>query len=146
MNLSYRSSHQRCSLKTVFLKNFTKFSGKHLRWSLLFNKVSGMRPASLLKKRLQQRCFPVNFVKCLRTAFFRSSRQRCFAKFIGKHLCQSLFLNKVRPATLLKNRLQYRCFPVNFAKYLRIPFLQNTSGRLLLFFIEHFTTTSSVCN
>ena len=31
-----------------------------------------------------------------------------FSKFTGKHLCQSLFLNKVaapRPATLLKNRL-----------------------------------------
>ena len=25
-----------------------------------------------------------------------------------------------------------RCFPVNFAKFLRTPFLQNTSGRLLL--------------
>ena len=25
-----------------------------------------------------------------------------------------------------------RCFPVNFAKFLRTPFLQNNSGRLLL--------------
>ena len=37
-----------------------------------------------------------------------------------------------RPATLLKKRLWHRCFPVNFAKLLRTPFLQNTSGRLLL--------------
>ena len=37
-----------------------------------------------------------------------------------------------RPATLLKKRLWHRCFPVNFAKFLRTPFLQNTSGRLLL--------------
>ena len=37
-----------------------------------------------------------------------------------------------RTATLLKKRLWYRCFPVNFAKFLRTPFLQNTSGRLLL--------------
>ena len=28
------------------------------------------------------------------------------------------------------------CFPVNFAKYLRTPILQNTSGRLLLYFEE----------
>ena len=58
-----------------------------------------------------------------------------FAKFTGKHLCQSLFFNKVagvKPATLLKKRLWHRCFPVNFAKFLRTPFLQNTSGRLLL--------------
>ena len=75
----------------------------------------------------------------------RSSHQRCFvrrkgalrnfAKFTGKHLCQSLFLNKVagmRPATLLKKKLWHRCFPVNFAKFQRTPFLHNTSGRLLL--------------
>ena len=37
----------------------------------------------------------------------------------------------VRPATLLKKSLLHRCFPVNFAKFLRTPFLQNTSGRLL---------------
>ena len=35
-------------------------------------------------------------------------------------------------ATLLKKRLWHMCFPVNFAKFLRTSFLQNTSGRLLL--------------
>ena len=42
-----------------------------------------------------------------------------FAKFTGKHMCQSLFFNEVagsRPATLLKGRPWHRCFPVNFAK------------------------------
>ena len=39
---------------------------------------------------------------------------------------------QARPATLLKKRLWHRCFPVNFAKFLRKPFLQNTSERLLL--------------
>ena len=74
----------------------------------------------------------------------RSSHPRCsiktgvlrnFAKFKGKHLCQRLFFNKnagLRPATIIKKRLWHRCFPVNFAKFLRAPFLQNTSGRLLL--------------
>ena len=33
---------------------------------------------------------------------------------------------------LLKKRLWHRCFPVNFVKFLRTPFLQNSSGRLLL--------------
>ena len=58
-------------------------------------------------------------------------------KFTGKHLCQSLFFNKVvglRPATIFKKRLWHRYFPVNFVKFLRISFLQNTSGRLLLLF------------
>ena len=67
----------------------------------------------------------------------RSSHWRCsvkkgvlrnFAKFTGKHLCQSLFFKK---EALLKKRLWHR-FPVNFAKFLRAPFLQNTSRQLLL--------------
>ena len=33
-----------------------------------------------------------------------------------------------RLATLLKKRLWHRSFPVNFAKFLRTTFLQNTSG------------------
>ena len=46
----------------------------------------------------------------------------------------------LRPATLLKKRLQQRCFPVNFVKFLRTPFLQNTSRRLLLF-VTHLTVS-----
>ena len=83
-------------------------------------------------------------LKNLEIAIIRSSHQRCsvrkgvlrnFAKFTGKHLCQSLFFNKVaglRPATLLKKRLWHRFFTVNFAEFLRVLFLQSTSGRLLL--------------
>ena len=43
-----------------------------------------------------------------------------FVKFKGKHLCQSLFW----PATLFKKKLwhRHRCFPVNFAKFLRTVF------------------------
>ena len=69
--------------------------------------------------------------------FCKKGVLRNFEKFTGKHLCQSLFFNKVacyRPATLLKKRFWNRCFPVNFAKFLRTPFLQNTSGRLLLYY------------
>ena len=35
-----------------------------------FNKLAGLRPATLLKKRLWYRCFPVNFVKFLQNTFF----------------------------------------------------------------------------
>ena len=34
---------------------------------------------------------------------------------------------------LLKKRLWHRCVPVNFVKFPRAPFLQNTSGWLLLY-------------
>ena len=56
-----------------------------------------------------------------------------FTKFTEKHPCKGLFFNKVaglRPATLLKKSLLHRCFPVNFANFLRTTFLQNTSGRV----------------
>ena len=58
-----------------------------------------------------------------------------FTKFTEKHLRQSLYFNKVaglRTATLLKKKLWHRYFLVDFAKFLRTPYLQNTSGRLLL--------------
>ena len=74
---------------------------------------------------------------------------RNFAKFTGKHLCQSLFFNKVvglRPATLLKKRLWRRCFPVNFVKFLRIPFLTEHLWWLLLFLLLFkFTTNCAKC-
>ena len=62
----------------------------------------------------------------------RSSHRKCFIKktvlknfaiFAGKHLCQSLYLTKLRPTTSLKacsfikKRLQHRCFPMNIAKF-----------------------------
>ena len=51
---------QRCSVKKVFLK------------------VAGLRPATLLKKRLWHKCFPVNFVKFLRTPFLQNTSGGCF--------------------------------------------------------------------
>ena len=56
-------------LKNV-LKNFAKFTGKPLCQSLFFNKVAGLRPATLLKKRLWYRCFPVNFAKNFKSTYF----------------------------------------------------------------------------
>ena len=54
-----------------------------------------------------------------------------FAKFPGKHLCQSLFFNKVAGL-----RHRHRYFSVNFAKFGRTPFFTEhpwttTSGRTL---------------
>ena len=58
-----RSSRPEVFCKTGVLENFTKFTGKHLCQSLFLNKVADLRPATLLKKRLWHRCFPVNSVK-----------------------------------------------------------------------------------
>ena len=64
-----RSSHRRCSIGKGVLRNFTKFTVKHLCQSLFFNKVAGLRSATLLKKSLWHRRFPVNFAKFLRKPF-----------------------------------------------------------------------------
>ena len=50
-----------------------------------------------------------------------------------------IFFDKVADwwfAYLLKMGLWYRCFPVNFTKSLKAPFLQNTSGRMDLLTIN----------
>ena len=57
-----RRSHHRCSVRKYVLRNFAKFTEKNLCQSLFFNKVTGPRQL-YEKKRLWQRCFPVNFTK-----------------------------------------------------------------------------------
>ena len=76
-----RSSHQKCSMKKGALWNFTKFTGKHLCQSPFFDKVAGLRPPTLLKERLWNRCFPVNFVKVLRTSFLQNTSGRLLLKW-----------------------------------------------------------------
>ena len=61
----------------VVLRNFAKFTGNHLYQSLIFNKVLGLRPATLIKKRALNMCFPMNFTKFLRT-LLQSISGGCF--------------------------------------------------------------------
>ena len=54
------------------------------------------------------------FTQCLRCIFSTTLKKTSSKMFDG-------ILNTL--ATLLKRRLWHRCFPVNFAKFLRTPFL-----------------------
>ena len=47
-----RSSRLEVFCKKGVLKDFTKFTEKHLCQSLFLNKFAGLRPITLLKKRL----------------------------------------------------------------------------------------------
>ena len=47
-----KGQKQRSSVKEGVLRNFAEFTGKHLCQSLFFNEVPGLRPATLLKKKL----------------------------------------------------------------------------------------------
>ena len=66
----FRSSRPGVFCKKVVLRNFANFTGKHLCESL-FNKVGGLRPATLFKKRPWYSCFPMNFAKFLKTPFLK---------------------------------------------------------------------------
>ena len=74
--------------------------------------------------------------------FCRSSQPRCslekvFPKILQisqENICAraSLVIKLQAACNIIKKRPWYKCFPVNFAKFLRTPFLQNTFGRRLL--------------
>ena len=68
-SISFRSSHQSCSVEKMFLEILQNLE-KITCGRFSFNKVANLKPATLLKKRLWHRPFPVNFVKSLRTSFF----------------------------------------------------------------------------
>ena len=42
VSIGFGSSHQSWSMKKGYLRNFTKFTGKHLCQSSFFNKVAGL--------------------------------------------------------------------------------------------------------
>ena len=76
----------------------------------------------------------------------RSSHRRCFIKidvlknFEKFHrktsLPESLIKLQARGLPLIKKETLEQVLSVNFVKFLKTPFLQNTSGRLLLCFFE----------
>ena len=69
-----RNSHPKCSIKKVVLKNFTKFTGKHLFQSLFFNKFAGFAcnltrdPAQVFSTEFCEiaRCHPYSFCDAYR--------------------------------------------------------------------------------
>ena len=84
--------------------------------------------------------------------FYKECVLKNFAKFTGKHLCYSLFVDEVAGWRLsLNKRLSHRCFPVNFGKFLKAPslpsfqataseYMQNKSKYWLIKFLkeQHF--------
>ena len=93
----HRRSRPEVFGKKGVIKKPTKFTGNYQCRKLSLNKVAGLRPATLLQKRLRHRCFPVNFEKFLGTLFFIEHIRwiifKCFTplaifakKFLHHHL------------------------------------------------------------
>ena len=61
---------QKCSVKKLRLEISQNSKENTCARVSFFNKVADLTPATLLKKRLWHGCFPVNFVKFIRTPFY----------------------------------------------------------------------------
>ena len=140
-----KSSRPEVFCKNIVLRNFAKFTGKHLFQRLFFNNVAGIRlkACNFIKKESQTYVFLWICEISKNTFFLQNTSDGCFCRFsmtgetrqtgpLQKEPSVGIPSKSLRPATLLKKRLWHRCFPVKFTKFLRSSFLQNTSGRLLL--------------
>ena len=130
----FRSSRPEMFCKKAVLRDFPKFTRKHLCQSLF------IRSATLFKKRPCSLVFPVNFAKFGRTPFLTEHlwwlllvlQNRCFYKTPDIHQkiseLKSLFntVTGLKAHNFNKKRPQHKCFPVNITKFLRIPVLLNS--------------------
>ena len=140
--------------KKGVLANFAKFTGKYLCQSLFFNKTDAQHSHSYLRRTLSKTITNEYFTdwifsylseverksKFRRNSFYRRkvafykdltrSRNSFHGKNSQKNTC-------ARPATLMKKILWHRCFPVNFAKFLKQLFLQSTSDGCFCNYLNH---------
>ena len=119
----FRSS--RVVLQQDALENFTNLAGKHLCWILFLIKLNSSLDSDtgvFMRFLYSENSSSIEHPWTLPAFFLK------IATFLGTEAATC-----PRPATLFKKRLWLRRFPVNFAKFLRMPFWQNTSGWLLLY-------------
>ena len=105
-----RISHRRCSVRKGVIRNFAKFTGKHLCQSLFFNKVAG----HVIKKEILAQAFSCEFCKISKNTFF------------AEHLWATISKNPIhgilnliearRNLNLSKNGFHFRlkCFGKNY--------------------------------
>ena len=79
--------------KKGVLRNFTKFTWKHLCWSLFFNKVADLRPETLLKRDANAGVFRRTLWNFLRAPFLQNPSGGCF--FIKDSFCRFFVTKKV---------------------------------------------------
>ena len=103
--------HQRCSVRKGVLKNFAKFTEKHLFQVLFYEKVAGPESATLLKKRLWYMSFPMNFAKFPRTPFHTTPLNECFST-IQHFLAEN-------PSKILNGQQQYKGVTFHCCRYMQ---------------------------
>ena len=71
----FRSSFPDVFCKKSVLKNSTKLKGKHLCWSVFFNKVASVGPATLLNIRVPVQVLFCEFCEIFKNSFFTKHLQ-----------------------------------------------------------------------
>ena len=108
--------------KIGVLKNLANFTRKTSVLESLFKKTGGLKAWRFIKKRLQHKCFPVNFHKFLKTPFFT------------EHL-RWLLLKRVCEGTSLVKILQschFNIFGINHRWFRKMPIKKNNEQPRLL--------------
>ena len=140
----FTRSKQRAALRKLFSPQPDKASYV-TGTNILLRRYTG------IYKHLLSQCFEnavpwcLKMVKC--KCFFLTSNRNMFVRKLVKWV--GFLPVKFKNSCARKNRktpvpeslfVFHRCFPVNFAKFLSTPFLQNTFGLLLLTLFKYFTT------
>ena len=104
-----RSSRPEGFCKKGVLGNFIKFTGKHLCQSIFLNKVEGLRPSTLLKKRLcSAQVFSCDFCEVSKNTFLlRAPLVECFWKSNNQNFCSELDCNSMETVSLCSSAHHY---------------------------------------
>ena len=113
--LNCRSSHRRCSIERVVLKNFAIFTGKYLRQSLFLIELQAQaqRPSTVLKETLTKD-FSVNITKILRTPIFKKTCKQLLLQFL---LFTVNIFSQGLPSALNSKSLFSSRSPLRFKKF-----------------------------
>ena len=105
---------------TVLVNETVNYDTKTKAYVLICVRIASYSKGQLRwKNRFQKQSFTA----------FKLGVLKNFVNSSGKRLCRSLFLIKLQTScNSIKKKLQHRCFPVKFAKFLRTPFLQKSSS------------------
>ena len=80
-------------LKKVVLTNFVIFTGEHLCWSLLFNKIAGVQACNFVKKDFNTGVFLWILRNFPEHIFWKTLSNGCFSPF-SLRLVSGIHLNK----------------------------------------------------
>ena len=117
---------RRGSVKRVFLK-ISQNSQEYTCVWVFFNKVTCLRPTTLLKKETPTKLFSGEFSELFKNTYFVEHLRTAAPGRLQKQM----LVEVLQPAFLVKKGLRHSCCSlVNFSKVLRSHFLQNISHHI----------------